>query len=181
MVSDRRHVALSLRGAKGKGDVHWHCTMSKAKRSMQVVLSADRMFKRGITRDRSIGPVVLAFFAGPLVDELRFPLDSRLWPFRWSASRGFGIAGRTDLQGLGLWGHSLLTSSPSPRLPSWVASRWTGERGVDGGRFGVEGTARRAVKRFDPCQDHQRRKHSTGLDLPIKSECAVIEEDQIPS
>lgn len=45
----------------------------------------------------------------------------------------------------------------------------------------MEGTGWRAVKRFDPSQDHQRRKHSTGLDLPIKSECAVIEEDQIPS
>ena len=69
---------------------------------------------------------------------------------------------------------------PSGIFPG-VASSWTGERGVDGGRFGVEGTGWRAVKRFDPSQDHQRRKHSTGLDLPIKSECAVIEEDQIPS
>lgn len=87
MVSTSDHVVSSRRDAKGKGDVHWHCTMSKAKRSMQVVLSADRMFKRGITRDRSIGPVVLAFFAGPLVDELRFPLDSRYGPHRWSALR----------------------------------------------------------------------------------------------
>jgi len=35
-------------GAEGKGNVHWFCTMSKAKRSKQVVLPIDRMFKRGI-------------------------------------------------------------------------------------------------------------------------------------
>lgn len=47
----------------------------------------------------------------------------------------------------------------------------------EGGRFYAEGTPGRAVKCFDPREDHQRRKHSAGLDLPIKNECAVIEED----
>lgn len=51
---------------KARGDAHWVCTMSKAKRFKQVVLPADRMFKRGITRDRSNGPNVLALFTGPL-------------------------------------------------------------------------------------------------------------------
>jgi len=32
-------------------------------------------------------------------------------------------------------------------------------RSVDGGRFCAQGTGRRAVKCFDPSQDHQRRKH----------------------
>ena len=39
--------------------------MRKAERSKQVVLPADRMLNRGITRDRSIVPSVLAFFTGP--------------------------------------------------------------------------------------------------------------------
>lgn len=50
-------------------------------------------------------------------------------------------------------------------------------QGVDGGRFGAQGTGWRAVKCFDPAQDHQERKHWARFDLPIKSECAVIEED----
>lgn len=76
--------------------------------------------------------------------------------------------------------------------PLWrdegVASSFPGEgtkglcesQGDDGGRFSAQGTGRRAVKCFDPTQDHQRRKHWAGLDMPVKSECTVIEEDQIP-
>ena len=65
------------------------------------------------------------------------------------------------------------------RLEEWLVVLLWGQ-GVDGGRFSAQGTGWRAVKCFDPAQDHQERKHWAGLDLPIKSECAVIEEDQIP-
>lgn len=47
----------------------------------------------------------------------------------------------------------------------------------DGGRFCVLGTEWRAVKCLDPHQDHQKRKHWTGLDLPIKNESVGLEED----
>lgn len=76
--------------------------------------------------------------------------------------------------------HSLVVSLGSPSINKdgdWL----DGGQGDEGGRFDVQGTGWRAVKCFDPAQDHQRRKHWTGLDLPIKNECAVIEEDQIPS
>jgi len=88
------------------------------------------------------------------------------------------------------WGR-IPESHPHPALPSgrvglgcrslllW-GKALCGIESNDGGRFSAQGTGRRAVKCFDPAQDHQRRKHWAGLDLPVKSECAVIEEDQIP-
>lgn len=77
---------------------------------------------------------------------------------------------------LGPCGRSSLPAFP---LEEWLVVLLWGQ-GVDGGRFSAQGTGWRAVKCFDPAQDHQERKHWAGLDLPIKSECAVIEEDQIP-
>jgi len=41
---------------------------------------------------------------------------------------------------------------PVGRAPVWG-------QGDEGGRFGAQGTGGRAVKCFDPSQDHQRRKH----------------------
>jgi len=97
VASVHRHDALSPKDAKGKGDVHWHCTMSKAKRSKHVVLPADRMFKRGITRDRSTGPRLFWH-----------SLPARLWTNFASSGlsalaltvvcrSGVGIAGRSEM------------------------------------------------------------------------------------
>lgn len=63
---------------------------------------------------------------------------------------------------------------PSPELGSLRSREGQSD---DGGRFDAQGTGWRAVKCFDPTQDHQLRKRWAGLDLPLKSECAVIEED----
>jgi len=72
--------------------------------------------------------------------------------FGLSRAPSFDIGSGEDDPGLG-WG-----------VPCSLCHRkgWCGlmgGQGDDGGRFGAQSTARRAVKCFDPGQDYQRRKH----------------------
>jgi len=85
-------VSPSARGgAEGKGDAHGSCTMSKAKRFKQVVLPADRMFKRVITRDRSSGTRCSGILYWPAMDELRFPSGPLVHGHSAGSSRAQGV------------------------------------------------------------------------------------------
>ena len=99
-------------GAEGKGNVHWFCTMSKAKRSKQVVLPIDRMFKRGITRDRSEWTRCSGILYWPALDELRFSRMLSECPFGLGPGgvlcRSSGIGGILPPSG---------PSSTAPHLP----------------------------------------------------------------
>jgi len=159
MHPSRNRSPDRTRGAEAQGNALWICTMSKAKRSKQVVLPIDRMFKRGITRDRSEWTRCSGILYWPALDELRFPWSISDEPPRGRAvpcgSPGIGVNPSLRTRGI--------PSGPSfhgPSSPGGIRRRpEPGNGGVDRGRFCAQGTGRRAVKRFDPSQDHQRRKH----------------------
>jgi len=126
-------------------------TMNKPGRSKQLP-----SFRSDVKAWHNKGSVlvtfVLVFFAGPMLEEL-WPSDGSLPPAQATVAKGeYPLLVSSD-SGTGTY------SAPPYRFEFHEVKGLLGGHGDDGGRFGAQGTAGRAVKCFDPCQDHQRRKH----------------------
>lgn len=114
-------TSLRVGAAEGKGNAHWFCTMSKAKRSKQVVLPIDRMFKRGITRDRSEWTRCSGILYWPALDELRFSRMLSECPFGLGPGGGGAVLKFRDRGGF--FPPSGPSSTAPPDLPLFEGTR----------------------------------------------------------